>query len=109
MLGASCKKIVLQLAVQDIGQLTDFGSTAVRRSATAVPGAPGPAGRTRSPARSDLNAWSADDGGSVADDGDHGPRTQVDAVAVAQRHGLARRDVPALDHDAVRRAGAYDP
>jgi hypothetical protein len=24
MLGASCKKIVLQLAVQDIGQLTDF-------------------------------------------------------------------------------------
>jgi hypothetical protein len=26
MLGASCKKIVLQLALQDIGQLTDFGS-----------------------------------------------------------------------------------
>jgi hypothetical protein len=24
MLGASCKKIVLQLALQDIGQLTDF-------------------------------------------------------------------------------------
>jgi len=28
MLGTSCKKIVLQLALQDIGQLTDFGSTA---------------------------------------------------------------------------------
>src|ERR1700729_2262271 len=27
MLGTSCKKIVLQLALQDIGQLTDFGST----------------------------------------------------------------------------------
>jgi len=29
MLGTSCKKIVLQLALQDIGQLTDLGSTAL--------------------------------------------------------------------------------
>src|ERR1700748_3403764 len=56
MLGTSCKKIVLQLALQDIGQLTDFGSTGLRRSVR-----------------------------SVADDGDHGPRAQVDTVAVAQR------------------------
>src|SRR5215470_5110478 len=37
MLGTSCKKIVLQLALQDIGQLTDFGSTGLRASATTVP------------------------------------------------------------------------
>jgi hypothetical protein len=29
MLGTSCKKIVLQLALQDIGQLTDLGSAAL--------------------------------------------------------------------------------
>jgi hypothetical protein len=41
MLGTSCKKIVLQLALQDIGQLTDFGSTWLRTSAVTVPGARG--------------------------------------------------------------------
>src|SRR5262249_57040204 len=35
--GTSCKKIVLQLALQDIGQLTDFGSTGLRTSATRFP------------------------------------------------------------------------
>src|SRR5690349_21809102 len=42
MLGTSCKKIVLQLALQDIGQLTDFGSTGLRTSASTVSGARGP-------------------------------------------------------------------
>src|SRR6185312_12038492 len=92
MLGTSCKKIVLQLALQDIGQLTDLGSADVCTSATTVPGARGP-----------LRA-----GRSVADDGDHGPRAQVDTVAVAQRHDLTRRDVLSVDHDAVPRAGVND-
>ncbi len=35
-------------------------------------------------------------------DGDHGPRAQVDAVAVPQRHRLAWCDVLAVDQDTVR-------
>src|SRR5215475_7740865 len=35
--GTNCKKIVLQLALQDIGQLTDFGSTGLRTSAKRFP------------------------------------------------------------------------
>jgi hypothetical protein len=47
MLGGSCKKIVLQLALQDIGQLTDFGSTdaRIRHRGPAAPGANTRAGR----------------------------------------------------------------
>jgi len=53
MLGASCKKIVLQFALQDIGQLTDFGSTA----AQPLPRRPDShTGRPRIPARARIPA-----------------------------------------------------
>jgi len=45
MLGTSCKKIVLQLALQDIGQLTDLGSTDLGTSATRFPPLPNRSGR----------------------------------------------------------------
>src|ERR1700749_1862277 len=73
MLGTSCKKIVVELALQDIGQLTDFGSTALRASATTVPGAL--ADRSGAGQAGQVSR-------SVADDGDHGPCAQVDTVAV---------------------------
>src|SRR6516162_1420359 len=45
---------------------------------------------------------------SAAGDGDHSPGAQVDAVTVAQRYGFAGRDVLAVDHDAIVRAGVDD-
>jgi hypothetical protein len=47
MLGTSCKKIVLQLALQDIGQLTDFEARAaqIRHRFPALPGQPSRASR----------------------------------------------------------------